>query len=220
MTTELIKIEDLSTDIQEYNDDQFALTSRSGDYLPRLQFMSARSPKCSSGDFPINHYALVNDQQFDDLGTELDVVVVAWRPKALHVGETVITLFNPEKPQFQEIQEKSGLKDNMEDMFGPEFLIWIPHISKFATLFMCSASMRRESPKIKAFLKGQATLSSQYIKTAKFEWHTIKVLPCSTPPQSMPDTEELRKEYLKFITAKDTEVEVVNEGSNSEERAR
>ena len=220
--TELIKIDDLGVggEVQKFTDDQFLATAQSGAFLPRLQFMSARSSKCASGDFPINHFASVRDQTFTDLGATVDLLNIAWRPKALHTGDVVITSFDPESESFRRIQTASGVKDNQDDMYGPEFLVWIPSIKEFVTFFMCSASMRRESPQMKARLRQAVTLDSQEIKTAKFQWFSAVVKTCSTPLSEMPDMEKLKAEAEKFNNPKESDVEVVEEDGATDERAR
>ena len=45
--------------VEKYDDDQFALATKAGDWLQRLQLMTANSEKCKRGEFAINHYAPV-----------------------------------------------------------------------------------------------------------------------------------------------------------------
>ena len=55
----LINLDEIGSGVQKYDDDTFKEVVTSGGYLARLQLMTSQSNKCKSGDFPINHYALV-----------------------------------------------------------------------------------------------------------------------------------------------------------------
>ena len=50
---ELIKLDE-ATLPQKFTDDAFLAATKAGDYLPRLQLMTAASNECKSGKFPIN----------------------------------------------------------------------------------------------------------------------------------------------------------------------
>lgn len=194
----------------------FAKTVASGDYLPRLQLMSASSDKCKTGDFPINHYALIRDQNFIDLGMDIDVLVIAWRPKALEIGEELISSFDPESTTFKSIQERSA-QQNSGCMFGPEFLMWVPDQQAFATFFMGSKSARKEAPNVHGKLQNSGTLSSKLIETKRYKWQTPIMKGCSTP-FDMPDQEAMQKEVDKFLSPKESDLEVAEDTDS--DRAR
>ena len=206
--------------LQKFDDEAFKSTTKSGDYLPRLQLMTAASKQCKNGDFTINHYALIRDQNFQDLGEAVDILLVTWRPKALEIGDEVISVFKPDHPEFQRIQEKSGEKDS-GCMYGPEFLVYIPQVKEFATFFCGSKSSRREAPNVKALMRKAATLKSRYVETKKYQWYTPAVTPCSTPFEA-PNMEQLAKIVEKFNNPPETTVEVAPEDKDKEgeDRAR
>jgi len=215
----LIKPEDLGGDVQKYSDDDFNEVAASGKYLPRLQLLTSSSKKCKSGEFPINHFALVKDSNYDDLGAEVDVLIVAWRPKAIQItDETVIACFKPKTDEFQKIVEQSDVKDS-GCLYGPEFLMYIPVRKSFALFFMGSKSARRESPNVKALMHNAGTLQAKFIQTPKYEWYAPEIKKCSTP-FDMPDTEDMRAEVEKFNNPPESEVEVAAEGDETSDRAR
>jgi hypothetical protein len=179
------------------DDDAFKAATKSGDYLPRLQLLTANSKICKSGEFPINHFAIIRDQNNNDIGETVDIVVVAWRAKAIEIGDMILTSYNPKDDTFASIQEKSEEKDS-GCMFGPEFLVWVPVADTFATFFMSSKSMRREAPSVRGFIKKAATLKPQKIETPKYTWFTPTVHPC-TSVIDPPDKDELLQEYEKFM---------------------
>jgi len=206
--------------LEKFDDAIFKAATKSGDYLPRLQLMTAASEKCKKNEFPINHYALIRDQNHQDLGETVDILLVTWRPKALEIGDEVISVFKADHPEFLRIQDKSGEKDS-GCMYGPEFLVYIPAVKEFATFFCGSKSSRREAPNVKALMRKAATLKSRFVETKKYKWFTPAVTPCSTPFEA-PDMEQLAKEVQKFNNPPETTVEVAPEekGKEGEDRAR
>lgn len=197
---------------------EFAKVTQSGTYLPRLQLMSSNSDKCKAGDFPINHYALVRDQTFIDLGVDVDILIIAWRPKALDIGgEELVTSFDQASATFKDIQERSQAP-NSGCMYGPEFLVYIPAQEAYATFFMGSKSSRREAPNVIAKLQGSGTLTSKLVETKRFKWQTPIIKGCSTP-FDIPEAEDVQEQVDKFLNPKSSELEVA-EDTGGEQRAR
>lgn len=196
------------------------------DYLPRLQLFSARTDACQEGKIPINHYGLVKDNQITDLDADIDIVIVAWRSKAIKIdGDNLIIDFHPDivddkvtNPIFKKIMEMSGVRDS-GCMYGPEFLVWVPMAKTFATLHMNSKTSRREANNFKPLLGKAATLKSKLIDppTSKFKWQGIVALPCSSPLEAPPE-DDLREQYVKFTNPPRNTIETAPD--DGEERAR
>jgi len=212
---ELIKLDGLEVD--KYSDDDFDAAQSSAQYFPRVQLLTSNSAACKSGDFPTNHYALVNDSNNQDLGKSVDVAVITWRPKALETGDQVISSYEPSSDEFQRIQGKS-FESNSGCMFGPEFLVWIPQAKKFATFFMGTKSSRREAPNVKARLKNAATLSSRKIETKQYTWFAPACTACTTPLE-VPGKEELIAAIEQFNNPPKPTLEGVDDKADGE-RAR
>jgi hypothetical protein len=203
--------------IEKFNEQDFAAVASGGGYLPRLQLMISQSEQVKKGEFTQNHYALVRDKKLQDVGSTVDVLVLAFRPKALQIGEQIISIYNPTNPEFKKIQELSDVKDS-GCMFGPEYLLWIPSIKEFCTFFMGSKSARRESPNMQAILnkwkKGElgspaASLKSHFIETPKYSWQAVTITGCSTPIEA-PTVEAAKAQMEKFCNVKDSEIETVD----------
>lgn len=216
----LINVNELGGEVQKYDDDVFKEVVTSGGYLPRVQLMTSQSNKCKSGAFPINHFALVRDGNHLDLGNEVDVLVIAWRPKAIQItDETVIAVFDHESDQFKSIVEKSEVQDS-GCLYGPEYLVYVPSQKQYGLFFMGSKSSRRESPNVKALIGKSGTLEAKHVVTKKYEWYTPSIKPCTTP-FDVPDIEEIKEQVDKFNNPPESEVEVADEGGDSaEDRAR
>jgi len=179
------------------SDETFLAATKTGDWLPRLLLMTANSEKVKSAAFPMNHYALINGQNMRDIGTTVDILIIAWRAKAIEMGAEVITIFDTKNPAFQRIQDRADEKDS-GCMFGPEYLVYVPATKEFATFFMGSKSSRREAPGVKARMFKSGTLKSQLVKTKKYQWQVPMCVPCSTAFE-MPDSDEIKVQAEKFL---------------------
>lgn len=193
----------------------FQRMSSPGDYLPRLQLCGGTSLIVKECKIPVAHWAsILKEDQFTDLGAEVDIIPLAWRAKAMEIGDDqIINLYDPgpkDNPNkdFQAIQLKSDIRDS-GCMFGPEFLVWIPKIKIYATYFMNNKTARRESPKVLAQIGKASTLKAHFIKTAKYSWHGPVCTPCSTPLVE-PDMVEVKKQQDKFNNPPKSEVVTVD----------
>ena len=204
------------TGVQQYSDEAFSAATKSGNYLPRLQLMTSNSGPCKKGEFPINHYALIENQNHIDLGEQLDVLAITWRPKALEIAAQIIAVYDPEHKEFIRIQERSEIKDS-KCMFGPEFLLYIPSVTRFATFFLGSKSGRREAPNLKSKLKNAVTIKSRLAKNKEYEWQAPQFFDCSTPFE-LPGEEDLADEVKKFLLPPETEIERAEEDTTGRDR--
>lgn len=193
-----------------------------GDYLPYLQLFGSKSDACAEGKIGIGRYGLVKDKQITDLGEEIDIVIVSWRPKAVETGDDFLVDFHPDvvdgkiqNPIFKRIVDLAGVRDS-GCMYGPEFLLWIPSANTFATYHMNSKTGRREARNMQPLLRKAATLKCHLIEQGKYKWHGPVVIPCSSPLE-MPDEEEIRDQWTKFQNPPKNDKELVED---DDERAR
>lgn len=210
---ELIKLTE-NLPVSKFTDEDFKAVS-SGDYLPRLQLMISNSDPCKDGKFPINHFALVQDKTLQDLGGTVDIAIFAWRPKALEIGENVISSYSPKSDLFLKIQARAS-EPNSGCMYGPEFLVWVPSVKSFATFYMGSGSLRRVSNYVMT-KKGQAiTLKPEPAKNKKGTWFFANPTACSTP-FDLPPVEKVVEQCNKFNNPPESEVEIAE---TKDDRAR
>src|SRR5690606_2623910 len=74
------------------------------------------------------------------------------RDKAMDLsGEKPIAVFDPDDPLFQDIVERSDIKDS-GCVFGPSFLVYERTTNRFLELFLGNKSGRYEAGKMAAFL--------------------------------------------------------------------
>lgn len=212
-------------DIPQPKHDAAAMESISaGDskFLPRLQLMTTRSEKVEIDGFPANHFALVEGQNYKDLGESVDVLLITWRPKALDMsGEDIISCYDPKFDKdnqptgiFKEIQTKAGVRDS-KCMYGPEYLVWIPSIKKYGTFFCGSITLRYEAPAFTLRVGNSATLRPILIKPKKSKpYYSTKVYDCTTV-FDLPVDKEMKKIAAEFLDPQ----EDGPEGTTKEEAA-
>jgi len=210
--TEIVALpQDLNLPVGKYQtDDFFDEVSTLSAWLPRLQLFTTANKEVKTGKINMNHYGLVlNKDQIIDCTKQVEVVPLAWRPKAMQFLEKkVISKYNPDDPEFKRIAQLSEVKD-ARAMYGPEFLIYVPLLGKFASFFMASKSARRESPAVKEALDRRVaiTLDSKFIETAQYSWWTPSIKGCSNT-FVLPSNEEILAEVQKFGNPPESEIEV------------
>jgi len=185
----------------------------SNNYLPRLQLMTAASDIVKKGDFPSNHYALVTGGNMLDLGKTVDCKIIAMRYKAMSLGEDTLVSFDPAEKLFEEIMARAS-QDGTGNMYGPEFLVYIPDSNKFATFFMASKTARNESGAVKDLIGKDATLDSKEFKR-KYTWYGPRAYLCATTLAD-PDPTDLATEYNRFKNPPKSEVEVAEDTTSRE----
>lgn len=198
------------------NDNSALKVAQATDFLPRLQLYGAKSGACGEGRIPIGHYGLASGDDIDDLGDEVQILVCAARPKALDLSsETVTSYFKEDSPEFQDIRERSAVKDS-GCMYGPEYLVFVPEApnldgppGRFATFFLGSKTMRREAKAVHARLRKAGLLTAVFIKKPKYSWHGPKCEPiesCALPSQAAVD-----REIKRFTSEKGSQVETIKD---------
>ncbi len=201
------------------DDDMFKELSGSGGFLPRLQLFGASSGIVKSGQFPMAHYGLVvQKDQIEDLGKEVDVICYARRFKAMDVGGSeMISNFSPDSETFKRIKEMSTEKDS-GCMVGNEFLIWLPEKEMFATFYAANASSKQEAPKIWGLRNALATFKVAYKenKAKKQSWHAPLVIASSNVVAAYPTQDELDKQAKIFASPKDSDAEAAAKPASTE----
>ena len=168
--------------INPYDDVVNEVTS-GGDFLPRVQLFIATSDMVKQETIVMNHYGLVTGKdQVEDLGREVDALIICWRPRALDFSDkaNIRSSSDVKSELFKEIQEQSG-EQNSGCMFGAEYLLWVPSRQLFATIIFGSKSGRMEARNIMQFVGKACTFKSKLITTSKFSWQSPCVTTCSTP---------------------------------------
>jgi hypothetical protein len=195
---------------QKYSAEDFAAAASNNAFLPRLQLMTANSEVCKEGKFPINHYALIRDSSHQDLGVEVDVLVAAWRPKAMRIGDdNIVTSYDVQSADFKKIVEDSA-NVNSGCMYGPEYLVWVASAKSFATLYCGSKTNRRESGNIQTNIGKVVSLKAKKCQNSKNTWFGILASPSSVTPNPLPEQGKLVEEVQKFQNPPESDVQAAD----------
>lgn len=194
-------------------DETFTEVATASEFLPRLQLFTGNNKEVKRKLIGSERYGLVVARdRIQDLGDTVEIIPYAWRPKAMEVGgDEVISVYNPRDPEFIRIKSLSS-EQNSGCMAGIEFLVWIPSIKRFASLYMASKSNKVEAPMLREKLdQGKAVmLDSVLASNKKYEWYTIRVNGCSSALE-MPEDEIVLVEVNKFNNPPENETEKVEE---------
>jgi hypothetical protein len=159
----------------------------------------SNSDACKMGLVPMGTYGLVTGKNITQLGNEVDVLVISWRPTAIDMRgeETVTSSHDPNDPAFKDIANRADNESDSGCAYGVEFLIYVPAAKKFATYLMGSKSARREAPALKGKMSSAATLKVDLASNKRYKWHVPVVTACSTP-FDIPALEELKEKAETF----------------------
>jgi hypothetical protein len=208
MTKELVSYdpnEELLPDLVNPYEDQFDQIAGSGGFLPRLQLFIANSGPVKKDKIAMNHYGLVTGKdQIEDLGREVDVLMVTFRPRALDTSDTdnIRATSDINGDLFKEIQDKSDNEENSGAMYGPEFLLYVPKVGKFATTLFGSKSARNEAKNAIQYKGRHCTFKSKLIETKKYSWQAMLITACSTPFE-IPTREVIMEVATEFLNPKE-----------------
>ncbi len=210
-TTELALPQDTTpANIHEQFDDMVS------SFLPRLQLFDSNSKPCKQKLVNQGHYGLVVNGNVSDLGDEIKLFIVALRSKAMDLNNGVRSYYDPTNIEFTRIQGRSKIK-NSGCMCGPEFLVYMPDLRKFATFFMSSPTLKREAPNVKSQLGKACTLRSRLIDDGKYTWYGPVSSACSVPLDP-PPADKMHAEIEKFKNPPVEETETVEEKPGGRDR--
>lgn len=190
------------------NDKAMAKVTKAGDWLPYVQIMGSQSKEVQKGEFPMGHFCLNKNKQKIDLGEEVVMYLIAWRPKAMQFIPEVVNVFDPESEDFQRIEKRADTVKQSGCGYGPEFLVWLPEHGELATYFLGNPTGRNESPNLITLINDgtrKCKQKSELIDDGKNTWHGPKTkahdLDVMLPPMDV-----LQSELEKFNNPKATEV--------------
>ncbi len=217
---------------QMFNDDVYDGIAQSATFLARLQLYT-KGKAIDKGLIGPGHYGIPESgDEITDLGTSINVIVLARRPKAVDMSDSdaIITSYDPNSPEFKRIADKS-LEKESNCMYGPSFLVVEQANWQRPLEFFCGTkSTRAEAKKIYPFLSVSAeqiearglkgvkpqgpqamTLTVRFVEKGKYSWHVPVANKCTTPFTKMLPIEKLAEEISKFINAKADDIEKVEE---------
>ncbi len=208
--------------------------TKSGEFLDRLQLYTKGQAIDKDLIRPGHYGSPVGDESIKDFGTEIDILPLCCRAKALDLRDkdAIVTNYTPTSETFRTVKELGGTQ-NSGCMYGLTFLVFERSTGRFYELFCGTKSMRTESTKIVNFLplpedaaarleektgvhvdphgSLACTLKAKYVTKKNWGWHVPVCVQCSTPFTNLPPVDRIQAEVTKFMSLSDTDVEKVEE---------
>ena len=192
----------------------------STEYLPYIQLMGSMAGLVKQGKFPIGHFACFKGKDPVDLGDKFDGVVLGLRPKAMEFGDDVISVYNPENPEFKRIQAAASNKQQ-GFVFGLEFLLYMPDFDEVACYLFGNASHQREAPNVVALFDEQNAINEYVLiefeaflipeNKKKQSWHVPRISKSENTLSRMVSGEKLEAVQASFNNPTESYVETVEE---------
>lgn len=195
--------------------DSALVVANNKDYFPRMKLCQGNAKEvlkknvASGGNFAL----IKGKDDIEDLGDSIDLVICSGRSKAMRTGDQIIAVFEDDSDEFKKIMSESKVKDS-GCFYGAEYLVYIPAVGTFATLFLNNPTMRREAGAVHSRLKQAATLTSHLIEGKDHSWFGPKCGDCSSP-LDLPELDEIRATVEKFEAEESSQIQTVDENSDS-----
>lgn len=150
-----------------------------------------------------NFYFVVKKDQEIDLGREFDAFLIEGRPCAIDFSNQkagVLNYYDPSSPDFQRVKGLAAVKDS-GCMAGPQLLLWIPKIKKFASYLLANATGKQQAG-IAMDMRGQwVTFKYGVGRNNKGVWAAFNIIPCALPGEK-PDEEAFNAQLHDFLNPK------------------
>lgn len=196
-------------------------------FLPRLQVNGSSTELVKKGLMPVGTFGLVwTKEKYLDLGKEVVFMCLSLRSKALFIDPTgksnPVSYYDTSSEDFARVMAKADMGGMNGNMYGPEFLVWLPNQGEFATFYYSSKTsrnvgpatiqlMRKDKNNPKSGLTAAAIRAKmKFIEGKDFTWWGHEVYPeTSALPQPPPDfMDRMMKELKRFNNPPKVEVEM------------
>lgn len=185
-----------------------------GTFLPYLQLFTSNSEECKTGEVPVAHYGTVEGKEktITVIGKTVRCCPIAWRAKAMFFKTAdgkPVAFHNQKSKEFLDIRAAADADSNSGNMYGPEFLMWLPDQKKYVTFFMGSKTARNAATPVHALLPRSGgglkcgVLAAQFIQGTEYSWHGPTISPSDQSFEG-PDFAEIAKIVSDFLTPKDS----------------
>ena len=199
--------------------------AKGSDFLSRIQLIT-KGKYVDEGKITPGRWGIpqTGGDEIEDLGDKIDVIPIAFRPKALDVSDkdAIIAVYDTKDPEFQRIKVAPK---NTGCMWGPSFLVIERSTGKLHELFFGNKSGRNEAGKLKPFLVSNSpvSLGIRYKKLPDYGWHIPVVTKCSEPfdlDALKVKQDEIAKEIELFLNPEKAAEKVPEKEAEKQQRAR
>lgn len=173
-------------------------------FVPALRLYTMASKEVKGRKIAPDTYAIPKKDGFQDiLGTQVDVWPIDWKYTALDTKPAsgrIKPEHDPESAAYKALVKRSN-EVNSGCIHGPEILVYIPSVDKFATFHLASKSAQNLWADIQPKLANEPIrLGSKFIEGSEFSWTAPTVEECD-PSLAMPTTEQCVAAQAKFHAA-------------------
>jgi len=224
MSNDLIKstLQDAGLMVSEQEEQLLGELSTGKTFLPRIQLMQAMSaqvnkepPEAAKGDYLL----VINKSEFHNFGREFVCVPVTFRLKATEFSPdgTIRSFFDITTPEFIRVKDKAQ-SDGFDSgcLAGPEFLLWLPDLKRFATYHLTSQTAQGIAKTLRG-LQGSPAVIKASIQTNRKK-QTYFMPTCSAfngEISAYPEPAILKDEANSFRNPKSSEIEDAEESSDT-----
>lgn len=161
-------------------------------FLPNLRLQT----KYHEDKPEVNKFYFTENKKHKCLGNKVDVIVLDWLPKAVNT-ESGLSVYDASHPLFEEIEAGAGVKmaGTNPNMFGAEFIVFIPELDSCATFFFGTATLRNEIGSAKALIGKTGTFTPKLIPSKKYDDYWSADITDAVTPAAL--TAENRENLLK-----------------------
>ncbi len=208
--------------------DFVALAGAGFNFLPRLQLFTSNSEEVKRGTINVATYGIITGKdQLKPLGKTVPFMPLAWRAKAMVVKDVdkPLAYHKPQSPEFKAIRANADANSNSGNMYGPEYLGWVPG-EGYVTFFMGSKTARNAATPVRALLPKPngslrcGILNSVFIEAKGFSWHGPTISP-SDQSYEGPPADGIAQVVTDFLNPVDSVPEdsaPAPEGATNDER--
>lgn len=189
------------------------------DFPGFIKVMNGQSTEVLDEKASAGTLILKKGDDITDLGKEIDIIPVAFRMTATtFVGDDYHAYHNPDSAEYLQIEDNSKDKElKRSNKHGPEFLVWIPSLSAFATIHLSTYSNWPAARPLKANMNCLMTLVAEKKSNPKFKWWAFNADTSvnSVEGLSLPEQDGLQKRIDDFENAPDFVPSADKEKANS-----
>ena len=127
-----------------------------------------------------------------------DIVLIASRDRAMQYdGENMLSSTDRNSDVYKRIVKMSHEDSDSGAMYGTEFLAWVGSQQLFCTLFLGSASARREALAFMSVLNQSAEVFSKLVGTRR-KWEVPLVRKTEVFPFDLPTNDQIKRAWEQF----------------------
>jgi hypothetical protein len=148
----------------------------------------------------------IGDDSPQDCGTELDVIVLDQTPLAMTLANDQVEArsYKPADPLFQAIRKQAEARKNtrkLSNLYGREYLVYVPKYDKFAKIYLGSPTTRRLCDNMNKHLGQLVRLGTKTLDLSEGTCTAYILKECPVTYDNLPPNDVVQEEVAKFKAA-------------------